>query len=220
MNCARAPGCVRHALLGVVDVVGRAMIDFLHAVDHHVELALRVVAERGHDEPQVDRGVAAIADDGEQDVVALLGPARTAFDRLDPLIEDLLVGPEHRRRLGGDELALSTGDPRQAQMLPQVALLHDIGEVAEDVDQFGHVDELGEPRDGFVSGRRAAIRVRSAHRRSWRPSHRNAGSHARQQLLREIALQRVELTHRVGDRRPTRHDQRAAGIDRIDESGL
>ena len=67
-----------------------------------------------------------------------------------PLIEDLLVGAEHRRCFGRHELALAAGDPGQFEVLAEIALLNDIGEVAEDVDQFGNVDELGEARRRLI----------------------------------------------------------------------
>ena len=55
------------------------------------------VALRRIDQAQVDRGVSAVGDDREQDVVAGLRRAVAFLDRGDALIEQALVGLEGRR---------------------------------------------------------------------------------------------------------------------------
>jgi hypothetical protein len=62
--------------------------------------------------------VAAVGDDRQQDVVALLDPPCAGLDLRDPLGEELLVVAERDARFGGDELTLATLDPRQVQTEP------------------------------------------------------------------------------------------------------
>ena len=51
--------------------------DAMNVVDQGVELVVGLVVAARSDKAQVDRGVAAVGDDGEQDVVALLRLARS-----------------------------------------------------------------------------------------------------------------------------------------------
>ena len=72
--------------------------------DQQIELVVRLVVIVGIDEAQVDRGMAAIGDDREQDVVAKLWRPVAHLDRLDALVEQALIGLEGRRWLCGQDL--------------------------------------------------------------------------------------------------------------------
>jgi hypothetical protein len=65
-----------------------------------VELVRRLIAAVRPDQPHVDRGMAPVGDDGQQDVITLLNPASAGFDRLDAPREVLLIILEGRARLG------------------------------------------------------------------------------------------------------------------------
>ena len=75
-------------------VVCGADPDLVNLVDQGVELVLRLVLMGPADEAEVDRGVTAVGDDREQDVVALLRLPLPRLDRLDALREIALIGEE------------------------------------------------------------------------------------------------------------------------------
>src|ERR1700679_1891055 len=52
-----------NTFLSVIDCVGRAVVNVLHAVDHHVELAPVMGRQAGHDKTQIDRGMTAVSND-------------------------------------------------------------------------------------------------------------------------------------------------------------
>ena len=85
---------------------GGLPVDAVDILDQPVELVLRFIVVAAPDQPHVDRGVPAVGDDRQQDVVALLHAARALLDRRDPLGEDALVILEDLARRRGDELAL------------------------------------------------------------------------------------------------------------------
>jgi hypothetical protein len=58
-----------------------------HSDDQEIELVVRLVVIVGIDQAQVDRRMAAIGDDREQDVVAGLGRPVALLDRLDAGVE-------------------------------------------------------------------------------------------------------------------------------------
>ena len=97
-----------------------------------------------------------VGDDGQQDVITLLHPARARFDHLDPLREAPLIVLERRARLGRDALALSGADARQRQH-----------------HQVGDVDERGETGHRLV-GRRVGAPFRRRTGRRPAPPLRNA----------------------------------------------
>src|SRR5208337_3499983 len=94
--------------------------DLVNLVDQGVELVLRLVLMDPTDKSQVDRGVTAVGDDREENVVALLGLPLPRLDRLDALREIALIGEEGFARRGRNDLASPARDSRQAEILPQV----------------------------------------------------------------------------------------------------
>ena len=76
----------------------------MNVVDQGVELVVGLVAAPRSDKAQVDRGMPAVGDHGEQDVVALLRLPLALLDRLDPLGEMALIGEERFARRRGDDL--------------------------------------------------------------------------------------------------------------------
>jgi hypothetical protein len=102
------------------------------------------------DEAEIDRGVATVGDDREQDVVALFGLAGPFFDCLDPLCEMLLIAEEGFARRRRDDLSAPSGDGRQFEVLPQIGLEHHVRRHAIDRHEVGDIDELTESRDRLV----------------------------------------------------------------------
>ena len=64
--------------------------------DEVIELVIRLIVMVGINQAQVDRGVAAIGDDREQDVVTRFGRPLALFDGLDASIKHHLVAFEGR----------------------------------------------------------------------------------------------------------------------------
>jgi hypothetical protein len=103
--------------------------------------------------------VAAVGDDGQQDVVALLGFAGPFFDRLDSLCQMLLIGEEGLACGRGDDLPTSARDRRQLQILAQIGLEHDVGDHPIDRHEVGDIDELAESRDRLVEAGRLELEL-------------------------------------------------------------
>ena len=107
--------------------IGGLLPDPVDGADQQVELVLGLVGS-GTDQPEVDRGVASVGDDGKQDVVAGLGSAASGFDRLDAGGERLLIDLEGRAWGCGQKLALAALEARQFQQVPEILLLHHVRE--------------------------------------------------------------------------------------------
>lgn len=118
--------------------------------DEGVELVARFVHLSGNDEAQVDRGVAAVGDDGQEDIVAWFRRAVPLLDGLDAVVKQALIGLEGGCRLGRDNLPFAAGDRGHFDVVLQIVGQHDIREGTEHRDQLGDVDELRETRDGAV----------------------------------------------------------------------
>ncbi len=113
-----APGFSKgSAVLAQIGRVAGLLPDAKSIGDEGVELVALFIPLSGIDEAQVDRGVAAVGDDGEQDIVARLRRAVAFLDRLDALVEQALIGLEGGRRLGRDDLPLAAGDRRHLDVV-------------------------------------------------------------------------------------------------------
>ena len=132
----------------------------MNVVDQGVELVVGLVAALRSDKAQVDRGVAAVGDDREQDVVALLRLPLAFLDRLDPLRQMTLIGEEGLARRRGDDLPTPSRDRRQLQILAEVGLEDDVGRHPIDRHQVGDIDELAESGDRLVEAGRLKLELR------------------------------------------------------------
>ena len=165
----------------------------------------------GVDEPEVDRGVAAVGDDRKQDVVALLGLALALFDLLDALRQNPLVGLEGGARRNGDDLALAARDPGEPQILSKLRLQDDVGEVPEHGDELRDIDELGEAGDGFVETRGLQFEVRGRLAEGGGPGVEFLNAAFGEHFGLEEPLDGEHLAERIGDRRAGGGDQRPHG---------
>ena len=175
--------------------------DAMNVVDQLVELVLGLVVASVPDQPQVDRGVPPVGDDGKQDVVALLHLALARLDRLDPSRQVLLIILEGRARLGRDKLALAATDARQRQQPAQVGLLHHVSYRAEHHHQVGDVDERGKAGHRLVGTARLQLQLRAGVAESRRPGVELMHAPLPQRLRRLEPQQRIHLAQGVGDRR-------------------
>ena len=101
---------VRNAV-GASEAVVRCLFpDCKDPVDQGVELILRLVLMGRADKSEVDCGVAAVGDDREQDVVALLWLPLSRLDCPDALCEIALIGKKGLARRGCDDLVSAAGD--------------------------------------------------------------------------------------------------------------
>ena len=103
--------------------------------------------------------MAAVGDDREQDVVALLRLAGPFLDRLDPLGEMALIGEEGLARRRGDDLPTPSRDRRQLQILAEVGFEDDVGRHPIDRHEVGDIDELAESRDRLVEAGRLKLEL-------------------------------------------------------------
>ena len=203
-----AAGRVGHAGQRIAELLlSRLLPHAMHVADEVVQLVVGIVLAVGQHEPQVDRGVAAIGDDGEQDVVTLLGLARALLDDVDPLGKRLLVALEVRTGRRGEDLPLAGAQCRQFCVGAQVGLAHHVRDGAEHRDQVGDVDEVGKTRDRLVVAR--GLQLQLGHGVA---EGRGPGVELVQAALLECvglheALQTEHLAHRVGDGRAGSEDQ-------------
>ncbi|UZO99246.1 Hypothetical protein RMHFA_05569 (plasmid) [Roseomonas mucosa] len=211
---------VRRAVRPAVAPVPGLLPDAEGVPDQQVELVLRLVVLLGHHEAQVDRGVPAVGNDGEQDVLALLGLTLSRLDRLDALGQVALVGLEGRAGGGGDDLALAARDRGQPQVLPQVVLQHHVRDGAEHGDQVGHVDELGEARHRLVEAGGLQFQLGAGIAEIGRPGVELLDATLLQHLRLHEALQGEHLAQGVGDGRARGQHQRPARIDGRHEARL
>ena len=217
----RAGDRVRRAVGAKVAAIGRLAPDFEDFGDHRIQFVLGLVRMAGINEAEVDRGVAAVGYDRKQDVVALLGFALALFDRLDALSQNLLIGLEGGARGNGDDLALAAGDLRELEILSKLRLQDDVGEVAEHRNEFGDVDELGEPADRLVEARGLQLEVRGRLAEGGGPGVEFLNAALGKHFGLEEPLDGEHLAERVGDRRAGGGDQRPhRGALRAEESGL
>ena len=104
--------------------------------------------------------MAAVGDDGEQDVVALLRVCGSvASIALIRSCEMALIGEEGLARRGGDDLPAPACDRRQLQILAEVGLEHHVRHHAIDRHEIGDIDELAEPGDRLVEAGRLKLEL-------------------------------------------------------------
>ena len=143
------------------------------------------------------------------------------LDRLDALGEMALIGEEGLARRGGDDLASAAGDRRQAEILAQVRLQHDVRRHASDRHEVGDVDELAEPGDGLVEAGGLKFEFGPRLPEIGRPGVEFLNAALLQCVRLDEPLEGEELGERIGDRGAGRGDQRAAGVPRrVDVAGL
>ena len=165
--------------------------------------------------------MAAVGDDREQDVVALLRLPLPRLDRLDALGEIALIGEEGLARRGRDDLASAARDSRQAEILAQVRLQHHVRRHARDRHEVGDVDELAEPGDGLIEAGGLKLEFRPRLPEIGRPGVEFLNAALLQGVGLDEPLQGEELGQRIGDRGAGGGDQRAAGVPRrVDVAGL
>ncbi len=172
------------------------------------------------DQTQIDCRVAAIRNDGEQDVIAGLRRTLAFFNGLDACLEHLLIELEVIRRLGGDNLPFAGRDGRDFHILLQFLRQDDVGEGAEHGDQLRHVDEGGEARDGLVFARGLQFELGRHIAEGRGPGIELVQPTLFQGIEPEEALHREHLSKCVGDRRAGGEHQCPAGVLRLDEPRL
>ena len=193
----------------------------MNVVDQGVELVVGLVAALRSDKAQVDRGMAAVGDHGEQDVVALLRLPLAGLDRLDPLGQVTLIGEEGLARGRGDDLPTPSHDRRELQILAEVGFEDDVGRHPIDRHEVGDIDELAESRDRLVEAGRLKLELGPRLPEIGRPGVELLDAALLKRVRLDEALQGEELGQRIGDRRAGGGDQRPSGVLRcVDKAGL
>ena len=180
-------------------------------VGQGVDLRAGEILGRGRQQPGVEGQLAAVGGDGQGVILAgidLLRPQPVvAGDQL--LLERWPAPPTsgRRRRCG---LPPSSVGPGQVEHLRR---LH-VGERPEHLLQFGQVDEAGEAAAGpAASAPSGEISMRVDHlAEGGGPAVEMLDAAALQPLRVEEALHRVELDHRVGNRRAGGEGHAVAGM--------
>ena len=98
-HLCRTPHRKRRAVRPDVAVLPVLQPDRVDFGDERIQLVRRFVVIAVEDEAEVDRRVAAVGDDREQDIVTLLGLPLALLDKLDPLRQHALIpfeGPARR----------------------------------------------------------------------------------------------------------------------------
>lgn len=180
---------------------------------------LLVVVGR-HDEAKIDRRMPAVGDDREQDIVAGLRRSLAHLDRLDAGVEDLLIGLERRRGLGGQDLPSTRGDIRHFDVFAEIRRQDDVGEGAEHGDQFRDIDEAREAADRLVFAGRLDLQLGRRIAEAGRPGIEFVQTALGESLVAKQALDREHLAECVGDRRARGEHQGAARVLRFEEPGL
>ncbi len=210
----------RTAVALPVALLAGLLPDAIGVRDQLVQLIVGLVAVPRLHEPHVDRGVAAIGDDLQENVVTLLGPARASLDLVDPSRQFLLVRTEGVAGVRRDKPTATALDAGQLQVTAQVVLQHHVGDGAEHVDQFGDVDELREAFDRLVIAGGLQLQLGARVAKGAGPRVELVDAAIPQQPLVLVAYKREHFAHRVGDRRSRSLDQRAARIDGLDEAAF
>ena len=201
-------------------MLARLLPDAVRGADQRVQLVVGLVTRPRFHQAHVDRGVAAVGDDLQQDVIALFHTTRAVLNLVDARSQLRLVVAERITRFGRDELAMTPFHGWQFQVAAQVVLQHDIRDRPEHVDQLGDVDELAETLDRLVGAGRLQLQLRARVAEGARPGVELVDAALAQQALVLVANEREHLAHRVGDRRARGLDQRAARVDGLDEAAL
>ncbi len=189
------------SLAGQVGVGGRLAPDAEAVLDQLVELVARLIVIVGIDQPQINRRMAPVGNDGKQNVVAGLGRTFALFNGLDAGLEDLLIELKVVGRLGGDDLPFARRDGGNFHILLQILRQHDIGKAAEHGDQFRHIDEGREPRDGLVFTRGLQFEFGRHIAESRGPGVELVQAAFLERVEAEEPLNRKHFAQRIGDRR-------------------
>jgi hypothetical protein len=210
---------LRRAGQGVRDAVGlgvselrRLAPDAMNIVDKGVELVRRLVVMVGENEPHVDRGVASIGDDREENIVALLRLAFAGFDEDDAFREGLLIGLEGRARLGGDDLALAGPDHGQAEIVSKIRFEDDVGDHAIHRHQVWDVHEFGKARYRLIESGGLQLELGAGLAEGGGPGVELVDAALFEVIGLHESLQGEHLAERVGDRRAGGEDEGAAGV--------
>ena len=210
----------RRAVPLAVALLARLLPDAVRVADQRVQLVVGLVTRPRFHQAHVDRGVAAVGDDLQQDVITLFHTACALLDLVDAGSQLRLVVAECVAGLCRDELAMTAFHGWQLQVAAQVVIQHDIRDRPEHVDQLGDVDEFAETLDRLVGAGRLQLQLRARVAEGARPGVELVDAALAQQALVLVANEREHLAHRVGDRRARGLDQRAARVDGLDEAAL
>jgi hypothetical protein len=169
--------------------------------DQLVELVVRLVVIPCRHEPHVDRSVAAIGNDLQENVVALLGPAGAFLDFVDPACQILLVVAEGGAGVSRDQLAATAFDAGQCQIAAQIVFEDHVRDTTEHVNQFGDVDELRKALDRPVIAGGLQLQLGSRVAEGAGPRVELVDATVPQQPLVLETDKREHLAHGIGDRR-------------------
>ena len=165
----------------------------------------------GIDEAQVDRRVAAVGDDRQQDIVARLRRPVPLLDRLDAFVEQALIGLEGGARLGRDDLAFAAGDRRHLDEMPADPSGSTTSAKERNMAiSSGTLTNSREARDRpvFAGGLKLELGRGVAEGRG--PGVEFVQAALRQRSVIHQSLHGEHFAERVGDRRARGEDQRAA----------